>query len=65
MTRRLYNLGRRWDTYWRLRAATTIVNDIGFRESNGETCPQREHREAKEALAQAQEDYDRARKVKR
>lgn len=65
MSRWLYNLGRRWDTYWQLRAANILMNDIGFRESNGETCPQREHREAREFLAKAQDDYDRARKVKR
>lgn len=53
---------RRWFAYWDLRAAKRNLADIGFRESNGETCPQREHREAREWLARAQEEHDRAAK---
>lgn len=54
---------RKWYSFWDLKAAQTNLQNIGFRESNGETCSQREHREAEEWLLEAQEEYMVARGI--
>lgn len=52
---------RRWLAYWDMKAAETNLRNIMFRESNGETCPQREHDEAQSWLSEASIEYARAR----
>lgn len=52
---------RKWYSFWDLKAAQTNLRNIMFRESNGETCPQREHDEAQSWLSEASIEYARAR----